>query len=287
MNHPFLIIFVKITIFSLMLAIGINFSFEKMLSLWRKPAILFRAILAVVVIVPLMVIILLKLFHLPPEVMTALAFLTASPGAPLSTKRSQMAGGKLPFSASLQLTLALLAVFVTPITLAIFRVLFDEISQTVTVLEVAKQVLEVQFLPITIGILLQKFGAKYASIMAKPLTSIANSLFFILVITACIAAVPILFKVSGLSLFFIAIMTIASLAIGHILGGIEGENRSSLAISCIARNVGLALFIAVIHNMEKEVISVLVAYVLIAGILGVIYSVWYKKRLGTEVDGIN
>jgi BASS family bile acid:Na+ symporter len=114
--------------------------------------------------------------------------------------------------------------------------------------------------------------------MAKPLTTIANSLFLILVVIACIAALPILFKVSSLSLFFIGIMTIASLAIGHILGGIDGQNRSSLAISCIARNVGLALFIAVIYNMEKEVISVLVAYVLIAGILGVIYSGWYKRK---------
>ncbi len=62
-----------------MLAIGIALSFEKMLSLWRKPALLFRALLAVVVLVPLLVFLLLKLFNLPPEVMAGLAFLAASP----------------------------------------------------------------------------------------------------------------------------------------------------------------------------------------------------------------
>lgn len=281
MNYPFFLIFVKVTIFSLMFAIGISLSFEAILSLWRKPAILFRGILAVVVIVPLMVIILLKLFHLPSEVITGLAFLAASPGAPLSTKRSQMAGGTLPFSANLQLTLALLAVFVTPITLAIFRVLFHEISSTISILDVAKQVMMSQFLPIIIGILLQKFGSKYAQKIAQPVNVIANSLFLVLVIIACIAGLPILFKVSGLSLFVMLIMTITSLAIGHILGGIDIQNRSSLAIFCIARNIGLALFIAVIHNLEKEVIATLIAYVFIAGIFGVIYSIWYKKRLGT------
>ena len=76
---PILLILVKITIFSLMLAIGIALSFEKMLSLWRKPALLFRALLAVVVLVPLLVFLLLKLFNLPPEVMAGLAFLAASP----------------------------------------------------------------------------------------------------------------------------------------------------------------------------------------------------------------
>lgn len=287
MNYPFFLIFVKVTIFSLMFAIGISLSFEAILSLWRKPAILFRGILAVVVIVPLMVIILLKLFHLPSEVITGLAFLAASPGAPLSTKRSQMAGGTLPFSANLQLTLALLAVFVTPITLAIFRVLFHEISSTISILDVAKQVMMSQFLPIIIGILLQKFGSKYAQKIAQPVNVIANSLFLVLVIIACIAGLPILFKVSGLSLFVMLIMTITSLAIGHILGGIDIQNRSSLAIFCIARNIGLALFIAVIHNLEKEVIATLIAYAFIAGIFGVIYSIWYKKRLGTSLNGID
>ncbi len=38
-----------------------------------------------------MLILLLKLFNLSPEVMTGLALLAASPGAPLTTKRSQKA----------------------------------------------------------------------------------------------------------------------------------------------------------------------------------------------------
>ena len=68
MNHLFLLILVKVTIFSLMLSTGINLSLEKMLSLWRQPALLFRALLAVGVLVPLVVMILLKLFDLPTAV---------------------------------------------------------------------------------------------------------------------------------------------------------------------------------------------------------------------------
>jgi len=89
MNHPFFLLLVKVTIFSLMLSLGISLSFEKMLFLWRKPALLFRALLAVVVLVPLVVVLLLKLFNLPLGVMMGLALLAVSPGAPLATKRSQ------------------------------------------------------------------------------------------------------------------------------------------------------------------------------------------------------
>ena len=279
MNHPFLLILVKVTIFSLMLAIGINLSFEKMLSLWRKPALLFRALLAVVVLVPLVVILLLKLFNLPPEVMTGLALLAASPGAPLTTKRSQMAGARFRYSASLQLTLALLAVVITPLTLAIFTTLFERLSEKVTLLEVAKQVTMVQFLPVSLGLLIQKFGANFAEKIAQPLTFIANGLFLVLVVLACIVGLPLLFKVWGLPLVAIAIMVIASLGIGHALGGPDEDKRSILAISCIARNFGLALFIAILNDVQQRVIPTLVAYLILGAVLGVFYSIWNKRKL--------
>jgi BASS family bile acid:Na+ symporter len=279
MNHPLLVIIVKITIFSLMLAMGINLSLEKMLSLWRKPALLFRALLAVVVLVPLVVVALLKLFNLPLGVTIGLVLLAASPGAPLTTKRSQMAGARFRNSASLQLTLALLAVVITPLTLAIFAILFQSIPEKVTMLEVAKQVTIAQFLPISLGLLLQKFGAKYAVAIAQPLTFIANFLFLVLIILACIVGFPLLFKLWGLPLVAIAIMVIVSLGIGHALGGPDEDQRSILAISCIARNVGLALFIAILNGLEKQVMPTVVVYLMVGAVFGVLYSIYHKRKL--------
>ncbi|SKB15004.1 putative sodium dependent transporter [Planktothrix sp. PCC 11201] len=281
MHHPLLIIFVKVTIFSLMLAIGLNLSFEKMLSFWRKPALLFRALLAVVVLVPLVVIILLKLFNLPPGVMIGLVLLAASPGAPLTTMRAQMAGARFRYSASLQLTLALLAVFITPITLAIFAILFKGIPENTTILEVAEQVTIVQFLPVIIGLLLQKYEAKYVDVIAKFLTFMSNGLFFVLAILLCILGFPLLLKVWGLPMIAIAILVIASLGIGHTLGGPDEDKRSILAISCIARNVGLALFIAILNNVQQQVIPTLIAYIILGAILGVPYSLWNKRKLAS------
>ncbi len=278
-HHPLLIILVKVTIFVLMLSIGINLSFEKMRSLWQQPALLFRALLAVVVLVPLAVILLLKLFDLPSGVITGLAFLAASPGAPLSTKRSQMAGARFRYSASLQLTLALLAVFLTPLTLGIFASQFEGLSDKITLLEVAKQVTMVQFLPVTLGLLLQKYGTQFAEKLAQPLNLIANVLFLVLVVIACIIGIPLLFKVWGLPLIVITLMVIVSLVIGHALGGPDEDKRSILAISCIARNIGLALFIAVLNDVQQQVIPTLIAYLMIGAVLGVFYSLWIKRKL--------
>ncbi|MBE8991827.1 bile acid:sodium symporter family protein [Nostoc sp. LEGE 12450] len=287
MDHPLLLILVKITIFSLMLAIGSNLSFEKMLSFWRKPALVFRALLAVIVLVPLVVIFLLKLFNLPSEVMIGLALLAASPGAPLSTKRTQRAGGSLSYAASLQLTLAILAVFVTPLTLAIFAALFESISQKVAILEVARQVIMVQILPVSLGLLIQKFAPTFAEKIAKPLIFIANGVFSILVILACILGLPLFSRVWQLPLVAIAIMVIASLGIGHVLGRLDDDMRSILAIFCIARNFGLALFIAILNHIQQQVIPTLVAYVILGAFVGVPYSIWNKRRLAGLSREIN
>jgi BASS family bile acid:Na+ symporter len=279
MHHPFLLILVKTTIFSLMLAIGNNLSFEKILSLWRKPGLLFRALLAVVVLVPLVVILLLKLFNLPPAVMTGLALLAASPGAPLTTKRVQRAGGDFCYAASLQLTLVILAVFVTPLTLAIFAALFENILPKVTILEVAKQVVMVQILPISLGLLMQKFAPTFAQKITQPLTFIANSLFLVMVVFACILGLPLFFKVWGLPLVVITIIVIASLGIGHSLEDHNDDTRSIVAIACIARNVGLALFIAILNDIQEQVIPTLIAYVIVGAVLGGLYSIWNQRKL--------
>jgi BASS family bile acid:Na+ symporter len=82
----------------------------------------------------------------------------------------------------------------------------------------------------------------------------------------------------------IAILVIVSLAIGHFLGGPDDDKRSVLAIACIARNVGLALFIAVLNDMQEKVFPTLVAYLMIGSCLGIFYSIWNKRQLQKETN---
>ncbi len=281
MDNPLILNLVTITIFTLMLTIGVNLSFEKLLSLCRRPFLLLRALLAVVVLVPLVVIVLLRLFDLPSGVATGLALLAAAPGAPLTTKRSQMAGGKFPHSASLQLTLALLAVIITPITLAIFYALFDLETQRVlvSVSQVFQQVVRVQFLPIILGLLIQKFSPKITSVIGKPLIVIGNILFLLLLILLSVPGFRLIRQIGILPLVVIVIMVVISLAIGHLLGGSEVDKRSALAIACIARNIGLAMYIAIFSNAQEQVLPTLVSYIILGSLIAIPYSTWSKRQV--------
>jgi bile acid:Na+ symporter, BASS family len=284
MDHPILRYFVSLTIFTLMLALGVNHSFEQLTSLWHRPGLLVRSLLAVVFLVPMVVVLLLWVFDLPPAVATGLAVLAAAPGAPLTYKRSQMAGGDPTYTASLQLTLALLAVGITPLILAMFYELFGLLIKGLTLFEVPRQVAQVTFLPVIIGLSLKHFVPRLAEVLRKPVSVLANILFIVLLIALVLllALVPklrALLHVGGLAMVAILLMVVISLTIGHLLGGPRRDQRSALATACIARNIGLALFIAELSDYGQHFIPTLLTYMILGGLLAVPYAVWSKRQL--------
>jgi len=284
MDNPIILHFVTLAIFSLMLAIGVNHSFEQLISLWRRPALLLRSLLAVIVLIPLVVGILLWLFDLPLAVATGLAVLAAAPGAPLTTKRAQMAGGDPTYTASLQLTLALLAVVITPLILAIFYALFELATERVTAFKVALQVGEVTFLPVIIGLLIQRFAPKLAKVIGKPVQVVANVLFILLLVLIVVILVIApdfrsMLNLGGVSFVAILIMVAVGITIGHLLGGPPLQQRSALAIACIARNIGLALYIAGLSDYGQQFIPTLLAYMILGALLAVPYAIWNKRQM--------
>lgn len=284
MDNPILLYFVSLTIFTLMLALGVNNSFERLTSLWRRPGLLLRSLLAVVFLVPLAVVLLLWVFDLPPAAATGLALLAAAPGAPLTYKRAEMAGGDPTYIASLQLTLALLAVGITPVILAMFYSLFGIVIEGVTLFQVARQVAQVTFLPVIIGLSLQQFAPRLAEVLRKPVRMLANILFILLLLmlVLLLALVPKLrgmLQVGWLPMVAILLMAAVSLAIGHLLGGPRRDQRAALATACIARNLGLALFIAESSDYGHHFIPTLLTYMILGGLLAVPYAVWSKRQL--------
>ena len=283
MDNPIILHFVSLTVFILMFAIGVNHSLEQLTSLWRRPGLLLRSLLAVIVMVPLVVALLLWLFDLPIAVATGLAVLAAAPGAPLTYKRTQMAAGEPTYAASLQLTLALLAVVITPLTLAVFYALFELATERVSPFNVILQVGEVTFLPVIISLLIQRFLPRVARAIAKPVQVIGNVLFLLLLvlIIGLLVIAPdfrAMLNIGIKPIAAILIMVALALTIGHLLGGSLREQRAVLAVASIARNMGLAFFIAGLSDYGQQFIPTLLAYMILGSLLGVPYGVWIKRQ---------
>ena len=279
--------FVTLTVFTLMFAIGINNSIQQLTSVWRNPAMLLRSALAVIVLFPLVVFILLKAFDLPPGVATGLAILAAVPGAPMMTKRTESAGGEPTYASSLQLTLALSVVIIAPLTLGLFYAQFDMVTERVAPWDVASQVARVTFLPLLIALLIVQFAPTVVERIRKPVKKLANILFLLFTL-----AVVGLFIVSAdmrgmlvvgwLPLLVVVITVVVGLAAGHLLGGPAQDKRAVLATASIARNAGLALFIAALSDYQMTFLPILLVYMLAGSVIAIPYSVWSKRRLREE-----
>jgi bile acid:Na+ symporter, BASS family len=284
MDNPIVGTFITATIFTLMFALGVNHSFRQATYLLRQPGLMVRSLLSVIVIVPGIVAVLVWAFSLPPAVATGLAVLAAAPGAPVTYKRVEMAGGEMEYGVNLQLTLALLAVVVTPLILAVFFSTFDLVIDRVAPLDVARQVAQVTFLPVVAGFLVRYFLPAIAERIGKPLRMLGNILLIILLalVVVLLAIAPdlrMMLNVGWAATMAIVLMVALSLASGHFLGGPTQEKRSVLAITSIARNFGLALFIAGLTDYGKEFVPTLVTYLLLGGVLSMPYMIWSKRQL--------
>jgi BASS family bile acid:Na+ symporter len=278
LNSPAFQNLARITVFTLMLTIGTRITLKELASLWQRPRWVVRSLLAVVVAVPLTVVLALSLLELPQAVGISLIALAAAPGAPLTTRRSGMAGGEFPFTAGLQVTLGLLAVLVAPLLLAIFKANFSSDPLVAEPLEIARQVAIVQLLPIGVGLAIRRFSAPLADELDEFLPAIANVLFLVLALSLLVIGLHLVPQLSILSIVTLAGLAASSLAIGHLLGGPEQTLRAAVAIACIARNVGLALFILTLSHAE-DAVPVLIAYLLIGFVVALPYSVWSKRTI--------
>ena len=274
---------VTLTIFTLMLTIGVNQSFQQLTSLWQKKSMLVQALIAAVVLVPAIVFFLMSVLDLSPQVSYALALLAAAPGAPLTTKRSTMALADPEYTSSLQLILALLAIVITPVLLSVFDVSFDLGVEKIHAFHVAQQIITVTFLPVVIGLLVQYFAPNLKKVIQKPLNRIANLLFLMMALglMAILAVTPELraqLILGWPAITAIVAMAFAAVTIGHLIGGPRRDQRAGLAIACLARNLGLALFIAGLSGQLKTVLPSILVYMLLGVAVQVIYSVWLKRQ---------
>lgn len=188
-----------------------------------------------------------------------------------------MAGGNVAIATSLQVTLAALAVVTTPLTLLILTAIFAQVKASADFLIIAKQVLTVQFLPLGLGILIRSLGRETATDIADLLTTVANTLFVVLLVFLLGFSLVTIPTVPWRGLAVIPLVVGLGLVCGHLLGGPDLDNRSSIATGTIARNAGLALFL-VAANGAVQAIPTIIAYMVVVAIAALPYNVWIKRQ---------
>lgn len=279
-----IVIFTGIVVFAQMFDVGLRIERGGVAAFLQDPGLMVRSLTATLLVVPLAVFVLIALIPLPQEVVVGLVILAAAPGAPMTTRRSEAAGADRHFVSALQAILAALAMVSMPLVFAAFEEMMALDVPSVDSEKIARQVALVTFLPLALGWLFAHTAPEVLQRRAVLLSWVSKLLFlaFLLVVALAVAFVPelrakLMIGWAGAG----AIVALAALALagGHALGGPRRDRRSGLAIATVARNLGLALYVAESTPRTTEAIPTILTYALLAILFAMPYSRWMKRRL--------
>jgi len=276
---------VGFSIFAIMLGMGISMPPGSVRSLLQQRDLLVRGFVSVLVAYPLIAVTAIKLFDLSPRASIALLILASAPAAPLLTKRAKMAGANVAIASAFQILLAISSVVVTPLLLTALTAFFPEARGEVSTLAVAKQVAVVQLLPLGLGILGRQVANDIADEVAGLVVTIANITFLVLAFFLLAISLNLVPQFSLKTIGVYGLVVALGLVVGHVLGGPALESRAAVATATIARNAGLALFIAV-ANDQLAAVPAAVIYLVVGAVIALPYNLFIKRQMKPQDEPV-
>jgi predicted Na+-dependent transporter len=207
----------------------------------------------------------------------ALVVLAICAGAPLLPKKLIKFGGDPAYVFSLIITTSLLAIVTVPASLRFLSSALSLGTADVTPSQVAWIILKSFLLPLGLGMFFHLAFPSLAERIGDPLMKIAGAVMALSAIVALVLGFRLVFEVGLPSLIAFAAFTLSAITAGHLLGGPDPSDRTSLAIACATRHIGLALLIAA-NAPGRHALALVVAYLLASVVVSIPYVRWISKR---------
>jgi bile acid:Na+ symporter, BASS family len=263
-----LMILLKISVVATIVSVGAGTTPGDLTYLWRRPWLLFRSLVAMYVLVPLVAFVLVLIVPMERGAKAAILVLAVSSGAPLLPKKlKKLRSSQYIFS--LLATSSLVAIVAVPLWVAMLGAYFD-VTIDLPVGTVSWAIVKAIVLPIAIGMLLRALFPKWSERLSDPIIAIAG----VVLVASGIALLAIHWQLilaqGWLGVLGLTALMIFALTIGHFLGGPNRDDRTALAIACATRHVGIALVVAA-EFVGRRTAVLIVGYVLTVVIVSSIY----------------
>jgi BASS family bile acid:Na+ symporter len=179
--------------------------------------------------------------------------------------------------ASLIVNTSLLAIVTMPASLHLLAETISLDTTEVTATHVASVILKTFLQPLAIGMLLRWATPALAEWIGEPMLKIAGIVMGLCAIAALASSFHVVFEVGFPSLIAFGAFTLAAIIAGHLFGGPDPSDRTSLAIACSSRHIGLALLVAA-NTPGQHALELVVAYLLASAVVSIPYVLWIRKR---------
>src|SRR5436190_1883328 len=224
---------------SSMLAVGLSLTFQQIVAPLRNGKLVFLALLANFVLMPLGALAIATLLRLDQPLGIALLLLGAAAGAPFLPKLAGIAKGNLAFAVGLMVLLMVLTVAYMPLVLPL---LLEGVS--VDPLKIARSLVLLMLIPLAAGLLVKAgydgIAGRGAPLLNK-LSTFSLALMITLMLITNLRNILDLFGSRGV--LASVIFLLAGLGIGWLLGGTGAGVKSVLALGTAQRNIAAALVV--------------------------------------------
>lgn len=271
---------IKISITICVFAIGLKASFSDSTYLFRKPALLAKALLAMNVIMPLFAVVVAMTFELNAPVRIALVALSVSPIPPIMPNKALKSGGSEDYTIGLLVASAVVATLLIPLTMEIFERV-SGISMQMRARDVALIVLTSVLLPLVAGMSVRVLWPDFAERWAALIGMVATVLLGLACLPILFTSVrAILTLIGDGTLFALAAFAIVGIIVGHLLGGPNPDDRGVLALAASVRHPAIALAIAHANFPGQKLAgAVILVYLILSSIIAAPYVKWHKRAL--------
>lgn len=277
---------IQASVLLLVLGLSLRATWQDVTSLFRRPMMLVRSLLAMNLIMPIFAAVVAGAFHLRPAVKIALVLLSVSPVPPLLPRKQMKIGGGSDYAFGLLTAMSLLSIIVVPVAIEVLGIIFSK-DVHIGPGAVAKVVAKTILLPLGVGILVHSRAPGFAEKAGPLLQRLGNiSLIVALLPLLFFAWRPIVGLIGNGTILAIVAFVVVGMVVGHWLGGPKPGERTVLALATALRHPGLALAIAAPNfpAQRQLVTAATVLYLLVSTLVLLPYNAWSKRRLAQRVE---
>lgn len=268
---------IQISMALIIFCVALDARFADLTFLWRRPGLLLRSLIAMLVVMPAFALGMALGFDLNHTVEIALLASALSPVPPILPNKQIKAGGEGSYVVGLLTTTALVSIVYIPLMASLLQSLFHR-PIDVSVARIAQIVFTSMLLPVVAGMAVHQFAPTFARRIDKPLSIVATVVLVLACIPILIKEWPEMARLSGqFGIVAMVVFALVGMAAGHWLGGPDPDERSVLSLATAARHPAVAL--AITHNAVDKpgVMAAVLMVLLVSSVVAIPYVKWSRR----------
>jgi BASS family bile acid:Na+ symporter len=269
----------QISIVAMVFGFGLKATSDDLLYVVRRPGLLARSLVAMLVVMPVVAIVLVRTFDFTRTVEIVLVALAISPVPPLLPNRERAAGAAVSYGLGLMVTLGVLSILAVPLAVSLLERIFG-LPLGMSPAAIARLMLTMLVGPVVVGVALRALAPGFAARVARPVNRLAIALLVLGALVLLVATAPAIWGLLGdATVLALAIFVSIGLAVGHVLGGPDPDHAGVLALSTACRHPIIAMTIAATNFPGERFGATIILYLLVNIVLSIPYIAWQKKRV--------